>query len=90
MLFRGIRDHVVDQNRTALPGSPQLLQQTPEYRPLVRGHTPTTVTDYISNSCVLRMGRQDESNQMVATGLLMGVRRDSATLVQLPGGEMGH
>ncbi len=30
------------------------------------------------------------TNQMVATGLLMGVRRDSATLVQLLGGEMGH
>ena len=126
MLFRGIRDHVVDQDWTALPSSPQRLQHAPEYRTLVRGYTPTAVSDCIWNSCVPRMGQQDESldpdcappisevqaqeildayvaapgllaalwfwitNQMVATGLLMGVRRDSATLVQLLGGEMGH
>jgi hypothetical protein len=102
------------------------MQFTPGYRTLVRGYTPTAVSDYIWNSCVPRMGQQDEwfdpdcappisaeqaqeildtyvaapgllpalriwiTNQMTATGWLTGVRRDSATLVQLLGGEMGH
>jgi len=44
-----------------LPSSPHLMRYNPEYRTLVRGHTPTDVADYIWTSCVVRMGEQDES-----------------------------
>ena len=43
-----------------LPSSPHLMQYNPEYRNLVRGYTPTTVSDYIWTGCVVRMGAQDE------------------------------
>jgi hypothetical protein len=102
------------------------MRYDPEYRTLVRGYTPTEVADYIWSSCVLRMGRQDESfdpdcappisdaqaqeildgylaapgllpalrfwitNQKVATGVLVGVRRDSAALVRLLEREMSR
>jgi len=110
----------------ALPSSPHLMRYDPEYRTLVRGYTPTEVADYIWSSCVLRMGRQDESfdpdcappisdaqaqeildgylaapgllpalrfwitNQKVATGVLVGVRRDSSALVRLLEREMSR
>lgn len=44
-----------------LPSSPHLMRYNPEYRSLVRGHTPSAVADYIWNNCVVRMGGQDES-----------------------------
>lgn len=44
-----------------LGGSPHLLQYNPEYRTLVRGYTPTRVSDYIWERCVVRMGSQEEA-----------------------------
>lgn len=43
-----------------LGGSPHLLQYNPEFRTLVRGYTPTRVSDYIWEHCVLRAGSKDE------------------------------
>lgn len=44
-----------------LGGSPHLLQYNPEYRTLVRGYTPTPVSDYIWQRCVAGMGSQTET-----------------------------
>jgi hypothetical protein len=45
----------------ALPTSPHLMEYNPEYRNLVRGYTPTPVSDYIWKQCVVHMGTQDEA-----------------------------
>jgi len=44
-----------------LPGSPHLMQHTPEYRNLVRGYTPVSVSDYIWKQCVRAAGSQEET-----------------------------
>jgi hypothetical protein len=44
-----------------LPSSPHLLKYNPEYRVLVRGHTPLAIADYVWKNCVKNMGGQDEA-----------------------------
>lgn len=57
-----LRDALAEYYVTGpLAGSPHLLQYSPEYRTLVRGHTPTRVSDYIWERCVVRMGSQKEA-----------------------------